>query len=617
MPNIRYMPKWLAFLIPITLSFALLGALGCSSDDDDAVRVAGVTLSQAELQIAQGGTATLTATISPGNATDKTVAWTSSYPGVASVSDAGVVTAVSKGAATITARASDGGHSACCAVTVYTIPAAGITLDASVIALSAGEQRALTGTVLPANASDKGVIWQCSDDYVAVVSPTGMVTALGHGAATITAATRDGGFTAVCAITVQGLAAELALSKGMLWLKPGDTEQLTAAIVPENPVDTAVTWVSNNPAVATVSSDGLVTALADGQARIDVRTNGRGYLAVCHVAVGTPTITAAPGDVFAVGFKYPSENPSINMSTIWKNGQEVQRMGDNISQAFSVFVSGADVYVAEYMYYWADEGNVTSARVWKNGVPLELSNSFAQTFSVFVSGGDVYVAGTQWYHTTATFGAQLWKNGTGSRLLTSYLTTGAGLYSVVTSGNDVYATGYAGNDYLREAGVLWKNGAAQSLAGERGNYTIATGRSVAVSGDDVYVAGIARNARDINVATLWKNGQYKTLTDGDNATAAYGCCVDGGDVYAAGYDIVDGRQTATVWKNGELYQRLGGTYSSIAFSVTVSGGDVYVSGAGQVTSADPSNALVWKNGDLYQRLTTNETSRAQSVFVAK
>jgi uncharacterized protein YjdB len=581
--------------------------------------VAGVTLSQAELQIAQGGTATLTATISPGNATDKTVAWTSSYPGVASVSDAGVVTAVSKGAATITARASDGGHSASCAVTVYTIPAAGITLDASAIGLSVGEQRALTGTVLPANASDKGVIWQCSDDYVAVVSPTGMVTALGHGAATITAATRDGGFTAACAITVQGLAAELSLSKGLLWLKPGETERLTAAITPENPIDTAVTWVSSNPAVATVSGDGLVTALSDGQARIDVRTNGRGYLAVCHVAVGTPTITAARGDVFAVGYKYGynSEGSYTYLSTLWKNGQEVQRMGDNNSQSFSVFVSGNDLYAAEYMSYWTDEGNVTSARVWKNGVPLELSNFFAETYSVFVSGGDVYVAGCYWYHTTATYGAQLWKNGTGSRLLTSYLTTGANVYSVATSGNDVYATGYAGNDYLREAGILWKNGVAYSLAGERGNYTIARGRSVAVSGNDVYVAGYARNARDIDVATLWKNGQHKSLTDGDNATAAYGCCADGGDVYVAGYDYVDGRQTGTVWKNGELYQRLGGAYSSSAYSVTVSGGDVYVAGRGQVTSADPTTALVWRNGELYQRLTTSDSAGAYSVFVAR
>ena len=81
------------------------------------VAVTGVTLDKSEVSITVGKTATLTATITPSNATNKNVSWTSSDEGVATVEN-GVVTAVAEGSATITVTTEDGKYSASCEVTV-------------------------------------------------------------------------------------------------------------------------------------------------------------------------------------------------------------------------------------------------------------------------------------------------------------------------------------------------------------------------------------------------------------------------------------------------------------------------------------------------------------------
>ena len=89
------------------------------------VSVTDVALDKDELTLIEGDTYTLTATVSPGNASDKSITWSSSDNSVASVSNSGVVTAVSEGSATIVARTNDGGHTATCDITVEEASASG------------------------------------------------------------------------------------------------------------------------------------------------------------------------------------------------------------------------------------------------------------------------------------------------------------------------------------------------------------------------------------------------------------------------------------------------------------------------------------------------------------
>lgn len=166
-----------------------------------AVPVTGVTLDKTELSLPVGETGTLTATVQPDTATDKTVTWASDDQTVATVDQSGTVTAVAPGTATVTATTADGGHTARCVVTV-TRPVTGVTLDKTELSLFTGNTETLTAAVQPADATNRDVTWSSSDDTVATVDKNGIVSAVGAGEATITVTTAEGGYTAACLVQV-------------------------------------------------------------------------------------------------------------------------------------------------------------------------------------------------------------------------------------------------------------------------------------------------------------------------------------------------------------------------------------------------------------------------------
>jgi uncharacterized protein YjdB len=172
------------------------------------VLVTGVTLPETLALTINGaviGTGTLSATVLPAGATNKTVSWSSGDEKVATVSSTGLVTAVGNGTATITATTQDGNKTATCAVTV-TVLVTGVTLTPSALELIVGGEGGNTGnlsvTVQPAGATDQRVSWKTSDAGVATVN-SGLVTAVAPGTAKITVTTTDGNKTATCTVTVR------------------------------------------------------------------------------------------------------------------------------------------------------------------------------------------------------------------------------------------------------------------------------------------------------------------------------------------------------------------------------------------------------------------------------
>ena len=147
------------------------------------------------LDLIIGEQSTLTATLTPADATD-VVIWTTDAESVATVKN-GVVTAVGTGTATITATA--GSFSATCAVTVSAVPATGIKLDQTSLTLKQYATETLTATITPENTTDK-LTWSSSDVKVATVTD-GVVKGVAKGTATITATV--GAFNATCEVTVE------------------------------------------------------------------------------------------------------------------------------------------------------------------------------------------------------------------------------------------------------------------------------------------------------------------------------------------------------------------------------------------------------------------------------
>ena len=175
-------------------------------------------------------------------------------------------------------------------VVMEAILATSIELNQASAELTEDETLQLTATVLPTNATNKMVTWASSDEAVATVNSTGLVTAIAPGTATITATTPDGSnLSTSCNVTVlQGNvpAESIQLNVTTVGLNEGSTLQLTATVLPEECAGMTVLWSSNNPSVATVDGNGLVTTHSVGTATITAMTSdGSNLSASCTVTL--------------------------------------------------------------------------------------------------------------------------------------------------------------------------------------------------------------------------------------------------------------------------------------------------------------------------------------------
>ena len=174
--------------------------------DPDITYVTGIILNETEIELFEDDGKMLKETVTPTNATDKTVTWTTSNNQVATVSTNGLVVGVKDGSATITCTANDNsGVKATCTVTVKKKPVSvsQIILNKTALTLEKFKEYQLTATVKPDNATNKGVTWTTDNAQVADVTNTGLITALAEGTATITCTANDGsGVSANCVVTV-------------------------------------------------------------------------------------------------------------------------------------------------------------------------------------------------------------------------------------------------------------------------------------------------------------------------------------------------------------------------------------------------------------------------------
>ena len=261
------------------------------------------------------GEQTLTATVAPADATDKTVTWKSSDATVATVDANGKVVAKKAGEVTITATA--GGVSGTLKITVSdkaptVIPVQSVTVTGKQ-ELVEGASTTLTATVAPADATDKTVTWKSSDESVATVDKDGVVTAKKAGTVTITATA--GGVSGTLHITVTAkpvetvpvTSVEVTVEAGTT-VSVGKTLQATATVKPGNATNKKVTWKSSDESIATVDANGVITAKKAGKAVITATstdgTDKSGSVEITVVDETKPTpdhksVKADTGDVTA------------------------------------------------------------------------------------------------------------------------------------------------------------------------------------------------------------------------------------------------------------------------------------------------------------------------------
>lgn len=267
----------------IPLALAVIFAISCEKTPAE-VAVSGVSIDQASVEMTVGEKKQLSATITPADATDQSITWSSTKVSVATISNQGLVTAIAEGTTTIKARV--GAKTSACIVTVRKeiIAVTSITLDKTSLALVKGESVTLTATVNPSNATHTNVSWASSDPGVATVDSEGNVKAIANGNATITAQVDD--IKATCPVTVTTPVESITLNKTKLTLNKGESETLVATVVPTDATETTITWDTSNPYMVSVDSNGKVTAVGGGSATITAKAGGK--VASCSVTVIVP-----------------------------------------------------------------------------------------------------------------------------------------------------------------------------------------------------------------------------------------------------------------------------------------------------------------------------------------
>lgn len=250
------------------------------------IPVTGVTVDKTEAKMKVGETLRIIAEVSPANAANKNVTWSSTDTSVVTVSDTGLCTAKAGGSATIVVRTQDGGFVATCMITVYQ-EVESIRLSKTTARVGRGSTIRLRATVLPETATNKKVTWSSSDNTIATVNQDGEVTGLKIGdPVIITATTVSGNKMATCKVTVTEPVTGLIISPTSKTLKKGQYFTIKATVYPTDRVtNDTVLWASSNPKVAKVDSKGKVTAVAGGKATIQAKTEDQGFLGFCTVTV--------------------------------------------------------------------------------------------------------------------------------------------------------------------------------------------------------------------------------------------------------------------------------------------------------------------------------------------
>ena len=251
--------------------------------------VQSISLNSTQKELIVGDAFSLTATLSPENATNRHVIWKLVSGDAISLSNTGVIQAKKVGAALVRAEAADGsGITAECKVVVKPRLVQAISLNATQKAVTVGDSFTLTATLSPENATNRNVIWKLVSGNAISLSNTGVIQAKKVGEALVRAEAADGsGTTAECKVVVKPrLVQAISLNATQKNLIIGESFAFTATAMPENATNRNVIWKLVSGDAISLSNTGVIQAKKVGEAIVRAETaDGSGITAECKVVV--------------------------------------------------------------------------------------------------------------------------------------------------------------------------------------------------------------------------------------------------------------------------------------------------------------------------------------------
>ena len=545
----------------------------------------------------------LTATVTPSDATNKTVTWSVVIgTGQATINSTGLVTAVANGTVTARATANDGSGvvgSLVITISGQIIPVMGITVTgsggSSVIGTDNGQLQ-LTATIAPSNATNQTVTWSIINGTgQATINTTGLVTAVSSGTVTAVATANDGSgvtgtlvititnqFIPVTSITVTGASGATTITTD------NGTLQLTATVTPSDATNKAVTWsVVNGTGQATINSTGLVTAVSNGTVTAMATANdGSGVVGsltitisgqvipVTGIAVtgasGSTTITTDNGTLQLTATVLPAD--ATNKTVTWSIVNGTGQATINSTGLVTAVTSGTVTAVAT-----ANDGSgVTGTLV------ITITNQFIPVTSVTVTGAS---------------GSTTIITDNGSLQLTAAVTPADATNKTVTW-SIVNGTGQA---TINTTGLVTavSNGTVTARATATDGSGVVGSLVITISGQVIPVTGITVTGASGATTITTDNGTLQltatvTPTDATNKTVSWSM------INSTGQATINSTGLVTAVSNGTVTARAtandgSGVVGSLV--ITISGQVIPVTGI-TVTGAGGSSVIGTDNGQL-------------------
>lgn len=248
------------------------------------IPVTGIEIDPHQVEMDDGTSGRFSVRILPADASVQDFSWKVSGENVVQVDSKGRYRAMKPGKATVTVISKEGSFTDSCEVTVRPVPATGVHIQ-SIMDIDVGEIKSPVWRMIPANATNKSATWTSEDPSVAAVDKQGWVTGVRTGTTNIQIRTREGGFTAVCQVTVHIYVKDIRLRKNTISMTPGETKRLKPIITPQNTTRQKIVWNSKNKDVVSVSDAGEVKALKTGKAEVIVYDRYTGAYDFCLIEV--------------------------------------------------------------------------------------------------------------------------------------------------------------------------------------------------------------------------------------------------------------------------------------------------------------------------------------------
>lgn len=232
-----------------------------------------ISLNESNIELLKGQSKRVSILYDPIDTTDnKNAIWTSNDSKIAKVNQDGTIMGISKGTTTITVKVGEKTDSI--NVNVKEIPLNSIVINKSEITLLKGKTEKISVLYNPEDTTDgKEVTWKSEDEKIATISLDGTITAISEGTTIITAKVGEKIASVKVAIEEKHLE-EVRINEKALEVELGNTVQLTTVLNPEETTDEVkLVWTSSDETIATVSEDGIVTALKEGHVKITVTAN--------------------------------------------------------------------------------------------------------------------------------------------------------------------------------------------------------------------------------------------------------------------------------------------------------------------------------------------------------